>query len=60
VLVHEVETTHQFTFSPKLTMSQLYANDQQENLCEKVCLFSALTSHNAMRSLIKKGEKYDE
>jgi hypothetical protein len=30
------------------------ANDQQENLCEKVCLFSALNSHNAAKSIIRK------
>ena len=36
------------------------ANDQQENLCETVCLFSALNSHHAAKSSIKKGEKYDE
>jgi len=36
------------------------ANDQQENVGENVCLFSALNSHSAGKSIIKKGEKYDE
>lgn len=29
------------------------ANDQQENVCEQVCLFSALHSHYVVKSLIR-------
>jgi hypothetical protein len=36
------------------------AKDQQENVCEKVCLLSALNSRSAAKSVSKKGEKYDE
>jgi hypothetical protein len=37
------------------------ANDQQENVCEKVCLFSALNGHRVAKSILKKkGEKNDE
>jgi hypothetical protein len=36
------------------------SNDQQENVCEQVRLFSALHNLHAAKSMMKKGEKNDE
>ncbi len=36
------------------------ANDQQENVCENVCLFSALNSHHAANSLSRPIRPADE